>query len=81
MDILLVTRAMRVRMPHCELKWEILDRYLESGWALSEESKCSTSQYFDIRRTKYFDKRSVKDYDADYAAASRAVICMKLVKE
>jgi len=24
MDILLVTRAMRVRMPHCELKWEIL---------------------------------------------------------
>jgi len=23
MDILLVTRAMRVRMPHCELKWEI----------------------------------------------------------
>jgi SAM-dependent methyltransferase len=56
-------------------------QYLESGWVLSEKSKCSTSQYFDIYRTKYFDKQSVKDYDADYAAAARAVACMKLVKE
>jgi len=29
MDILLVTRAMRVRMPHCELKWEISNTVLE----------------------------------------------------
>ncbi len=28
-DILLVIRAMRVRMPHCELKWEMSDEQEE----------------------------------------------------
>ena len=56
-------------------------QYLENGWVLSEESKCSTCEYFDIHQTKYFDKQSAKDYDADYAAAARAVVCMKFKKE
>ena len=56
-------------------------QYLEDGWILSEESKCSTCEYFDINQTKYFDKQSTKDYDADYAAAARAVVCMKFTKE
>lgn len=55
-------------------------RYLTSGWVLSEESQCSVCEYMDIRQTKYFDRHSTKDYDADYAAAARAVACMKLVK-
>lgn len=56
-------------------------QYLEKGWTLSEESKCSTCEYFDIHQTKYFDKQSAKDYDVDYAAAACAVVCMKFTKE
>lgn len=56
-------------------------QYLENGWILSEESKCSTCEYFDMHQTKYFDKQSVKDYDPDYAAAARAIVCMKFTKE
>ena len=55
-------------------------QYFESGWGLSEESKCSTCEYFDIHQTRYFDNYSIKDYDADYVAAARAVVCMKLIK-
>lgn len=55
-------------------------QYLERGWVLSEERECSTCEYFDIHQTKYFDKQSNKDYAADYAAAARAVVCMKLSK-
>lgn len=56
-------------------------QYLESGWTLSEESECSTCEYFDINQSKYFNKQSTKDYDADYAAAARAVVCMKFTKQ
>ncbi len=55
-------------------------RYLDSGWILSTSSECSDCGYFNIHETKYFDKRSQKDYDKDYAAAARAVACLKLVK-
>ena len=55
-------------------------RYLDSGWILSTSSECSNCDYFNIHETKYFDERSNKDYDKDYAAAARAVACLKLVK-
>jgi len=47
-------------------------RYEPDGWRWSsrEESKDAT----------YFDIHSQKDYDPDYAAASRAIVCLELVK-
>lgn len=47
-------------------------RYEPDGWRLSsrEESKDAT----------YFDIHTQKNYDPDYAAASRAIVCLELVK-
>lgn len=47
-------------------------KYEEDGWKPSsrEESKDAT----------YFDINVQKDYDSDFAAASRAIVCLELVK-
>jgi SAM-dependent methyltransferase len=47
-------------------------RYEPDGWKLSsrEESKDAT----------YFDIHTQKNYEPDYAAASRAIVCLELVK-
>ena len=45
-NILLVIRAMRVRMPHCELKWEMLGK--DSGrisWKQCQSSRISQCRY------------------------------------
>ncbi len=35
MYILLVTTAMKVRTPHCELKWEIPTEHIRQEWDLT----------------------------------------------
>ena len=55
-------------------------KYTKEGWNISNEMDCRNSQYFDIYKTKYFDKKSSLDFDSDFAASSRAVACLKLVK-
>ncbi|MFC2043809.1 class I SAM-dependent methyltransferase [Chloroflexota bacterium] len=55
-------------------------RYLDSGWVISTSSECLNCDYFNIHETKYFDKQSNKDYDKDYAAAARAIACLRLLK-
>jgi hypothetical protein len=47
-------------------------KYEPAGWRAStrEESKDAT----------YFDIHTQPTYDADYAAASRAIVCLELVK-
>jgi len=47
-------------------------RYAESGWVPSDREASGDSTYFDIHKRK--------NYDADFAAASRAVVCLELVK-
>ncbi len=47
-------------------------RYSESGWVPSDRGASRDCTYFDIHRHK--------NYDADFAAASRAVVCLELVK-
>lgn len=47
-------------------------RYTESGWVPSDRRTSGESTYFDIHESK--------NYDADFAAASRAVVCLELVK-
>jgi predicted SAM-dependent methyltransferase len=47
-------------------------RYTASGWVSSDREASRNSTYFDIHKRK--------TYDADFAAASRAVVCLELVK-
>lgn len=47
-------------------------RYLPEGWTVSTREQSAGSTYFDIHSTK--------TYDADFAAASRAVVCLDLLK-
>lgn len=47
-------------------------RYTESGWVPSDRAASRDGTYFDIHKRK--------KYDADFAAASRAVACLELVK-
>lgn len=47
-------------------------RYAPGGWMLSSREQSRDSTYFDIHHRR--------DYDADFAAASRAVVCLELVK-
>jgi len=47
-------------------------RYSESGWGPSDRGASRDCTYFDIHERK--------NHDADFAAASRAVVCLELVK-
>lgn len=55
-------------------------RYSKDGWNISSAEECKNAEYFDIHQTKYRNKNSNKDYDPDFAAASRAVACLKIIK-
>jgi SAM-dependent methyltransferase len=47
-------------------------RYTAEGWSVSTREQSAGATYFDIHKTKV--------YDPDYAAASRAVVCLDLIK-
>jgi SAM-dependent methyltransferase len=47
-------------------------RYLPEGWQISSADDCAECTYFDIHKQP--------DYDPDYAAAARAVVCLELTK-
>lgn len=51
---------------------EIVYQYTESGWVVSSREDAKDATYFDIH--------AQKDYDADYAAASRAIVTLELTK-
>jgi len=51
---------------------ELHFKYLPDGWAVSTREQSAGATYFDIHKTKL--------YEADFAAASRAVVCLDLVK-
>lgn len=47
-------------------------RYLPGGWVQSDREQSRDATYFDIH--------AQKGYDPDFAAASRAIVCLELVK-
>jgi len=51
---------------------EFYFRYLSEGWEVSDRHRSADATYFDIH--------TQKQYDPDYAAASRAVVCLELTK-
>ena len=54
--------------------------YESGGWTVSNKQYCQKFEGFNIHDTKYFNPESTKDYDPDYAAASRAVAALELWK-
>jgi SAM-dependent methyltransferase len=54
--------------------------YESGGWTVSDKQYCRKFEGFNIHDTKYFNPESTKDYDPDYAAASRAVAALELWK-
>jgi hypothetical protein len=52
--------------------YEYYFKYEESGWKASTRETTSDATYFDIHKQK--------KYDNDFAAASRAVACLELIK-
>ncbi len=55
-------------------------RYVESGWTHSERASCEDCEGFNIHETKYFNPESNRDYDDDFAAASRGIAAIRLTK-
>lgn len=54
--------------------------YESGGWSVSDKEYCQEFVGFNMHETKYFDPNSTKDYDPDYAAASRAIAALELWK-
>lgn len=77
-DLKLVNRILEVFKP--EKKQVDYYKYTKEDWNISDETSCRDCEHFDIYRTKYFDKKSFLGFDSDYAAASRAVACLGLIK-
>jgi len=77
-DSKLVSRVLEVFQPRkCQVNYY---KYTREGWNISNEKECKDAEYFDIYKTKYFDKKSSLDFDLDFAAASRAVACLEQIK-
>lgn len=51
---------------------EVYFRYLKDGWKNSNREECLDATYFDIH--------TEKKYGLDFAAASRAIVCLELTK-
>ena len=54
--------------------------YELGGWSVGDKHYCQKFDGFNIHDTKYFNPKSTKDYDPDYAAASRAIAALELWK-
>jgi len=55
-------------------------KYAKEGWNISDQNSCNECEHFNMRETKYFNKKSTLDFDDDGAAASRAVACIEMIK-
>jgi SAM-dependent methyltransferase len=59
---------------------ETVFKYDPEGWKLSDRFACSNCNFFDVRKSKYFDPKSVIEYPEDYPAGERAVMCLEMEK-
>lgn len=54
--------------------------YRDGGWTFAEATECDTAECFDFRATRYYDSQNHQGYDEDYAACSRAIVALALVR-
>jgi len=55
-------------------------KYSETGWNTATQADCKDARYFNVHKTKYFDKNSKLDFEADKAAAARAIAALEMIK-
>jgi hypothetical protein len=55
-------------------------RYADGGWQHSTRQACADCVGFDIHATRYMDPDLARDYDPDFAAASRAIAALEIRK-
>jgi SAM-dependent methyltransferase len=55
--------------------------YEGGGWRRARKDACGHLQGFDIHATRYMNPKSTRDYDPDFAAASRGIAALELWKE
>jgi SAM-dependent methyltransferase len=55
--------------------------YENGGWRRTRKDACGHLQGFDIHVTRYMNPQASRDYDADFAAASRGIAALELWKE
>lgn len=55
-------------------------RYAGGGWQVSDRAACRDCEGFDIHATRYRDPASTRDYDPDFAAASRGIVALDVRK-
>lgn len=55
-------------------------RYAEGGWQFSDRAACRDCVGFDIHATRHRDPASTRDYDPDFAAASRGIVALEVRK-
>lgn len=54
-------------------------QYSGGQWQRSSADSCAECVGFDIHASKYWDSNSTRDYDPDFAAASRAIAAIEIV--
>lgn len=59
---------------------ETFFRYVDGGWTFSDRESCADCEGFNVHDTKYFNPQSTRDYDPDFAAASRGIAAVQLTK-
>lgn len=59
---------------------EFVYRYGSGGWQLSQRAECAECEFFDVRRSKYFDPSSSLDFPSHFPAGEGAVMCLELTK-
>lgn len=69
-DAPMVDAIVEAFAPSAHREW--IFRYLASGWTASDRASAADARYFDIHARK--------GYDPDFAAASRAVVCLELTR-
>jgi SAM-dependent methyltransferase len=59
---------------------ETIYRYRPDGWQVSDRAACADCEFFDVRKSRYFDPSSSVDFPPDRPAAERAVACLALTR-
>ena len=54
--------------------------YESGGWNFSSKEKAGNAEGFDMQSTRYYNDKSTKDYDPDFAAGSRGIAALELWK-
>ncbi len=61
-------------------RWEQVFYYHSQGWQVGNRESSANAEFFDVRKSKYFDPHSTIDFPPDFRAGEQAVMCLCLQK-